>query len=113
MVNAGPGVEVGVELQETGGGGEAAVLEAAMVAAEEAPWGEVEEGTLVVASVDVAGVVTSGSGNRTSERFTPLNSRRRRMALSPSSTLKKITHPNSLFVRFFDLIRSLFLTVSS
>ena len=66
--------EVGEEVEETGGGGEAAVLEAATVAVEVA---HSEVVPLVVALVGVAGV-TSVSGGRTSEQFTPLSSRRKR-----------------------------------
>lgn len=77
MVKVEAGVGVEVEVQGTGGEGEGAALVAAMVAAEGVRQKEVED-LLVAALVDVAGVVTSISGKRTSERFTPLSSRKRR-----------------------------------
>lgn len=101
MEEAGAGV--GVEAQETGEGGEAAALETTMVAAEEVRWGEVEV-PLVVASVAVAGV-TSASGRRTSKRFTPLGSRRRRTGRSSGSTLKQMTRLDYLFVRLYPILR--------
>ena len=70
MVPAEAEVEVGEEAEEIGGGGEAAVLEAATVAVEV----EVAVVPPVVALADVAGV-TSVSGRRTFQRFFPLSSK--------------------------------------
>lgn len=76
MVKAEAGEEVGVEAEETGGGGVALVLEAATVAGEGVRW---EEGApLVVASAGAAGVVTRVSGRRTFQRSILPNSGRRR-----------------------------------
>ena len=66
--------EEGEEVEETGGGGEAAVLEVAKVVVEVAQWAEVVPPA--VALVAVAGV-TSVSGRRTSEQFILLDSRRK------------------------------------
>lgn len=114
MIKAEAGVEVGVEVEETGEGGEGegAALGAAMVAVVGVRWVEVEEDPLAVAEVDVVEVVTLASGRRTSGRFTLLNSRRRRIKLSLGSTLKRAIRPNSLSVRFFNPMRTLILNPS-
>ena len=62
---------VGVEI---GGGAEVAALEAAMVAVEVVRWGVVEVARVVAAPAGAAGVVTSGSGKRASQRSTPNSS---------------------------------------
>jgi hypothetical protein len=65
-VEAEAGAEVAEEVEETGGGGEVALLEAATIAVEVVQWVEVAPSWW-----DVAGV-TSVSGRRTSEQFTLL-----------------------------------------
>jgi hypothetical protein len=91
------------EMEEPGGGGEAALLEAATIA--------VEVVSLVVALVDVAGI-DSVSGRRASQQFTLLSSRRKRTEWSRGSRLSETTHLNSLSVRLFDLIQTPIFTVS-
>lgn len=93
---------MGEGVEEIGGGGEVAVLEAATAVVEVVQWGEVEVEE-VPPVVDVAGA-TSVSGRRTSERFTLLSSRRKRTGWSPGSRPSKTTLPSSLFVRPSDLL---------
>lgn len=93
---------------------EVEVEEAVMTAVEVAQWAEVavEEVPLVVAPVvDVAGA-TSVSGRRTSLRFTIPGSGRKRTGWSPGLRLSPTTRPNTLFVRFPNLMQVRVLTVS-
>lgn len=93
---------------------EVEVEEAVMTAVEVAQWAEVavEEVPLVVAPVvDVAGA-TSVSGRRTSLRFTIPGSGRKRTGWSPGLRLSPMTRPNTLFVRFPNLMQVRVLTVS-
>ena len=93
---------------------EVEVEEAVMTAVEVAQWAEVavEEVPLVVAPVvDVAGA-TSVSGRRTSLRFTIPGSGRKRTGWSPGLRLSPTTRPNTLFVRFPNLMQVHVLTVS-
>jgi len=101
--------EEGEEVEETGGGGEVAVLEAVTAAVEVAQWVEVVPPA--VALVGAAGV-TSVSGRRTSKQFILLDSRRKGTGWSRGSRLTKTTHLNSLSVRFFNLIQTPIFTVS-
>ena len=93
---------------------EVEVEEAVMTAVEVAQWAEVavEEVPLVVAPVvDVAGA-TSVFGRRTSLRFTIPGSGRKRTGWSPGLRLSPMTRPNTLFVRFPNLMQVRVLTVS-
>lgn len=89
-------------------------VEEAVMTAVVAQWAEVavEEVPLVVAPVvDVAGA-TSVSGRRTSLRFTIPGSGRKRTGWSPGLRLSPTTRPNTLFVRFPNLMQVRVLTVS-